>query len=147
MITDLTVQGARYARIHPAFGDAFAFLNSAEPADLPSGAHDKGTFIAVVVEAAGKGAQAVQLEYHRRNIDIHVTLEGHDVIGWRPKAQCTTPAGEFDTNQDIGYVKDQPALWIPVHPASFAVFFPEDAHAPLAGGRPIRKLVLKIADA
>jgi biofilm protein TabA len=147
MITDLTVHGGRYARIHPVFGDAFAFLNSAEPADLPVGAHDKGTFTAVVVETDGKGIQSAPLEYHQRNIDIHVTLTGHDSIGWRPKDLCATPAGEFDTGNDIGFVKDQPQLWIPVPPAAFAVFFPEDAHAPLAGEGPIRKIILKIIDA
>jgi beta-galactosidase beta subunit len=47
---------------------------------------------------------------------------------------------------DIGFVKDQPTLWIPVPPGSFAVFFPEDGHAPLAGDGPLRKIVLKIGN-
>ena len=147
MITDLTSQGARYAQIHPAFGAAFAFLDSTEPADLPAGSHDKGSFLAVVVETDGKGTQGTPLEYHQSKIDIHVTLTGHDTIGWRPKAQCPTPAGPFDTANDIGFVKDPPELWISVPPGSFAVFFPEDAHAPLAGEGPIRKIILKILDA
>ena len=91
MITDLTSQGVRYANMHPGFGDAFAFLNSAEPADLPIGAHHRGAFTAVVVDADGKGVDGTRLEYHQRNIDIHVTLKGHEVIGWRPRALCTTP--------------------------------------------------------
>ena len=114
MITDLTSQGARYASIHPAFGDAFAFLNSAEPAELPIGTHHRGPFTAVVVENDGKGVRGARLEYHGRDIDIHVTLKGHDVIGWRPRARCTTPDGEFDPGNDIGFVKDPPELWVPV---------------------------------
>ena len=147
MITDLTAHGARYARIHPAFGGAFAFLNSTEPARLPVGSHDKGGFTAVVVESDGKSIQDAHLEYHQRNIDIHVTLDGHDSIGWCPKPLCAIPAVNFDTENDIGFVKDQPQLWIPVPPGRFAIFFPEDAHAPLAGEGPIRKIVLKIMDA
>jgi len=146
MITDLTSQGARYAQIHPAFGDALAFLNSTEPADLTAGSYDKGSFIAVVIESDGKGIQGSQLEYHQHNIDIHVTLTGHDMIGWRPKAQCATPAGPFDANNDIGFFREDPVLWIPVPPSVFAVFFPEDSHAPLAGAGPVRKIVLKIVD-
>jgi biofilm protein TabA len=147
MITDLTSQGGRYAGIHPAFGDAFAFLNSSEPADLPVGSHDRGTFTAVVVETVGKGVQGAQLEYHDRDIDIHLTLAGLDLIGWRPRALCTTPNGDFDTANDIGFVKDRPELWIPAPPGGFAVFFPDDGHAPLAGEGPVRKIVLKIIDA
>lgn len=104
------------------------------------------SFLAVVVETNGKGTQEAQLEYHRSKIDIHVTLAGHDTIGWRPKAQCSTLAGPFDTDNDIGFVKDQPEMWIPIPPGSFAVFFPEDAHAPLAGEGPVRKIILKILD-
>lgn len=146
MITDLSSQGARYAQIHPAFVDAFAFLNSTEPADLPAGSYDKGSFIAVVIETDGKGIQGAPLEYHQRKIDIHVTLTGHDSIGWCSKAQCATPAGPFDTDNDIGFFKDEPELWIPVPPGSFAIFFPEDAHAPLGGEGLVRKIVLKIVD-
>ncbi len=146
MITDLTSQGDRYTGIHPAFTDAFAFLSSAEPAQLPIGTHDRGSFTAVVIETAGKDVHGARLEYHERDIDIHATLQGHDIIGWRPRALCTTPDGGFDSANDIGFVRDQPTLWIPVPPGSFAVFFPEDGHAPLAGDGPIRKIVLKIAD-
>ena len=146
MITDLTSQGGRYAGIHPAFPAAFTFLKSTEPADLPVGTHDRDGFTAVVIETEGKGVQGARLEYHERDIDIHVTLKGHDVIGWRPRAQCTTPDGGFDTTNDIGFVKDRPELWIPVAPGRFAVFFPEDGHGPLAGEGPIRKIVLKVSD-
>jgi len=146
VITGLTSQGDRYARIHPAFKDAFGFLNSTESAHLPVGTHDRGAFTAVVVESDGKGIEGARLEYHERDIDIHVTLTGHDIIGWRPRALCTRPDGEFDATGDIGFVKDRPELWIPVPPGRFAVFFPEDGHAPLAGDGPLRKIVLKIAD-
>jgi len=146
MITDLTSQGDRYAGIHPVFTDAFAFLSSAEPARLPIGTHDRGSFTAVVIETAGKGVHGARLEYHERDIDIHATLQGHDTIDWRPRPLCTTPDGGFDMANDIGFVKDQPTLWIPVPPGSFAVFFPEDGHAPLAGDGPLRKIVLKIGN-
>ena len=108
MITDLSSQGARYAQIHPAFVDAFAFLNSTEPADLPAGSYDKGSFIAVVIETDGKGIQGAPLEYHQRKIDIHVTLTGHDSIGWCSKAQCATPAGPLTPTMTSGSSKTNP---------------------------------------
>jgi YhcH/YjgK/YiaL family protein len=147
MITDLVSQGDRYAHIHPAFGEAFTFLNSSEPAELPIGAHDRATFTAVVIETTGKEFDGARLEYHERDIDIHMTLRGQDVIGWRPRALCRTPDGEFDAINDIGFVQDRPELWVPVQVGGFAVFFPDDGHAPLAGKGPLRKIVLKIVDA
>jgi len=146
VITDLTTQATRYATIHPAFADAFAFLNSAEPTRLPVGSHDRTGFTAVVIETAGKGVGDARLEYHERNIDIHVTLGGADVIGWHPRALCTTSDGDFDPANDIGFFRDRTEMWIPVPVGGFAIFFPEDGHAPLAGQGPIRKMVLKIAD-
>lgn len=145
MITGLTSSAHRYAGVHPAFADAFDFLNTAEPAELPVGSHHRGLFTAVVLDVRGKGTADSRLEYHRRDIDIHATLEGHDIIGWRPKSLCLRDTAEFDEVNDIGFVRDRPDVWIPVPVGSFAVFFPQDAHAPLAGHEPIRKVVLKIA--
>ncbi|MET0863759.1 MAG: YhcH/YjgK/YiaL family protein [Nakamurella sp.] len=146
LITGQISQGTRYTGIHPAFADAFAFLCSAEPAELPVGRHDRGSFTAVVVETVGKSATGARLEFHHRDIDIHLTLVGHDIIGWRPRVACGPTDGEFDEVNDIGFVTDRPQLWVPVPVGGFAVFFPEDAHAPLAGEGQLRKVVLKIAD-
>lgn len=146
MIADLTAQAARYANIHPVFPEAFAFLNSPEPAQLPVGSHNRNAFTAVVIETAGIGTTAARLEYHVENIDIHVTLDGDDVIGWKPRVLCGQPDGDFGKADDIGFFTDRPELWIPVPVGGFAIFFPEDGHAPLAGDGPIRKVVLKIAD-
>jgi beta-galactosidase beta subunit len=93
---------------------------SAEPAGLPIGTHDRGAFTAVVIETAGKNVQGARLEYHERDIDIHATLQGHDIIGWQPRALCTTPDGGFDRANDIGFVRDQPTLWVVTHQLTVA---------------------------
>jgi len=146
VITDLTAKATRYANVHPTFPAAFAFLNSPEPSRLPVGSHDRTGFSAVVIETTGKGRENAPLERHIRNIDIHLTLAGTDVIGWRPTDLCTSADGEFDALNDIGFFTDPAEVWVPVPVGGFAIFFPEDAHAPLAGQGAIRKVVLKIAD-
>ena len=40
---------------------------------------------------------------------------------------------------------DKPDLWFSLPPGSFAIFFPSDAHAPLAGAGKTMKAVVKIA--
>lgn len=145
MITGLVAEGRHFAGLHPVFADAFAFLQSAEPAKLPPGPHDRDGFTAVVIHTEGKGTGGAPLEFHRRDIDVHVTLSGHDEIGWRPLSLCAASDAPFDTDRDIGFVDDPPDLWIPVPPGRFAIFFPEDGNAPLAGTGAVRKIVLKVA--
>jgi len=40
---------------------------------------------------------------------------------------------------------DQPSTFVSVPPGSFTIFFPHDAHAPLAGPGRLKKAVVKVA--
>ena len=41
---------------------------------------------------------------------------------------------------------DEPVAWLPVHPGSFCIFLPEDAHMPSIAPAPdIDKVVIKVA--
>jgi YhcH/YjgK/YiaL family protein len=92
----------------------------------------------------GKGEQGATLEYHRRYIDVQIALQGKERIGWLPLESCQTPANSFDPVKDIGFYTDAPATWFDIIPGWFCIFFPEDAHAPLAGEGPLKKALLKI---
>ncbi len=84
------------------------------------------------------------MEAHRKYIDIQFTAAGKDVIGWKNKAACASPAGGYDSPQDVEFFKDKPEQWITVEGKLFAVFFPEDAHAPVCGEGAMRKIVVKV---
>jgi beta-galactosidase beta subunit len=51
----------------------------------------------------------------------------------------------YDAEKDIVFFDDAPETWFRVPAGSFAVFFPEDAHAPLAGEGEVRKVIVKVA--
>ena len=146
MILDLIAMGARYTALHPAFDQAMTFLNETDLASQPEGRHDidGDRVYALVMSGDGKGKEAAKLEVHRRYIDIQATVSGVEVIGWRPIQSCSEP-GDFDTEADVGFFADAPVSWASVPANSFAIFFPEDAHAPLAGSGPVSKIVIKIA--
>jgi YhcH/YjgK/YiaL family protein len=91
----------------------------------------------------GRGRDAARLEAHRRYIDIQYTVRGEE-IGWTPRSSCGAADGGFDEGKDIGFFRDAPAAWVRVPPGSFAIFFPEDAHAPLAGRGALVKAIVKI---
>jgi len=147
MVLDTLALADRYVALHPGFGEAFEFLSKTSLASLAPGRHEiDGDRIYVLVDhKSGRGHQSARLEAHRRYIDIQYTIEGMEEIGWTPLAACRPPAGGFDDAQDIAFFDDRPATWLSVPPGHFAVFFPDDAHAPLGGQGLLKKAIVKIA--
>ena len=147
MILDTLANADRYIHVHKGFDVAFAFLRNANLAELPAGRNELlGDWVfVVVVEGDGRGKDGAKLEAHRKYIDIQYMVSGVDAMGWKPTAACTRPEGEFDEAKDVVLFADDAEAWVDVHPGAFAIFFPEDAHAPMAGEGAMRKVVVKIA--
>jgi len=147
MVLDTLGCAERYAGLHPRFAEAFRYLASTDLAALPTGRTDiDGDRLFVILDRKdGRGRGGARLEAHRRYIDIQFTIEGDEEIGWTPLASCAAPDGSFDETKDILFFGDAPSAWVRVPPGSFAIFFPEDAHAPLAGHGALVKAIVKIA--
>jgi YhcH/YjgK/YiaL family protein len=147
MIKGRLSESRAFRGLHPGLGAAFDFLNRAGLDTLAPGRHeiDGDRCFALVSEAPGRGRAAAPLEAHRRYIDVQMVISGEDEMGWRPLGRCREPEGEYDGAKDILFFRDAPALYERIPSGSFAVFFPEDAHAPLAGQGPVRKAVVKVA--
>lgn len=147
MIFDVLANADRYAGLHPLFERAFAFLRDTDFATMTPGRYplEGESLFAIVEEAEARTREEAQLECHRKYIDIQFVLQGLDEMGWKPLCDCREPAAEYSDKRDIAFFRDPPAVWVAVPPGAFCVFFPEDAHAPLVGVGPIRKVVMKIA--
>lgn len=145
MILDRLDRAGRYDAVHPLFARAFAFLRDTNiRALLPGRQELDGERMYVSVDHVdGRGRAGARLEAHRRYIDIQVTIEGHEEIGWRSLDACRAPA-PFDLEKDIGFFDDRPESWLALMPGEFAIFFPEDAHAPLAARGALKKAVVKV---
>jgi biofilm protein TabA len=147
VILDVLSESERYAGLHPRFAQAFQFLARADLAALPPGRHNlDGDFLYVSIDQSeGRSHEGAHLEAHRRYIDVQFTIEGHEEIGWLPLSLCRTPADSFDVTRDIIFFEDRPSTWLAVPPGRFAIFFPQDAHAPLGGQGLLKKAIAKIA--
>lgn len=147
MILDVLSQSVRYGGLHAQFGRAFAFLTRSDLATLGVGRHVlDGEFLYVSIDQKeGRNRDAARLEAHRRYIDIQYTIEGDEEIGWMPLSPSLRPIGLFDSAHDIIFFEDRPTTWLSVPPGHFAIFFPNDAHAPLAGRGLLKKAIVKIA--
>ena len=138
---------AKYIPLLPGLDLGFEFLGRSDLAELPDGRHaiDGERVFAIVARGMGRGKADSPLEFHRRYLDIQFVVRGVDLIGWLPVTECRHPKQEYDAEQDLGFFLDRPGTWCRLPADNFAIFLPEDAHAPLAGTGPIHKVVVKVA--
>jgi len=147
MLIDYLQNADRYCPLHPGFPKGLAFLRRADLAQLPDGRHeiDGQRVFAIVAHEHGRGRDCSPLEIHRRYIDIQFVIAGEDCIGWLPTSDCRQVSSSYDEEKDLAFFHDPPAKWLAVTPGNFAIFYPDDAHAPLATSGPIHKVVVKVA--
>jgi biofilm protein TabA len=147
MILDRLENFRRYASIHPGFQAAFSYLQNSFIKDFKEGKEtiDGQRLYALAMDTQGKGRHGARLESHRRYIDLQYTVAGSDLIGYENMSACTTDEKGYDAEADIEFYANSPAVWLPVPAGSFAVFFPEDVHAPLGTDGAVHKVVVKIA--
>lgn len=147
MLLSTLADSYRFDRLYPGFDRALEFLRQPDLARWPKGRHplDGDRVIAIVEQRDAVGREKAVLEFHRRYVDLQYTVAGEEVMGWRALSECRQPREAFAEERDIGFFLDAPLVWVPVPPGHLAVFFPEDAHAPLAGRGPLHKVILKVA--
>ena len=139
------------AKNYTALGDALMWalsqLSRPDLAALPAGKTEfiPGKAWYSVDEPCTQPADEVPFEAHREFIDVQMTIEGDELIGYAPR-RALTPKGEYSADEDIQYF-DGDGMLLDCTGGMFAVFFPEDAHRPcVAPGGPqkIRKIVVKL---
>lgn len=147
MILDTLDNFRRYYALHPRFRAAFEFLAQEDLLKLAEGKYaiDGDRVFALVSHSRGRGRELSKLETHRQYIDIQFIVSGVEEAGWKNLHKCASPEGDHDEDKDIRFYLDEPDTWLTVVPGQFAVFFPEDAHAPLAGSGNVHKIVVKVA--
>lgn len=148
MIVDRWDQIDRYLSLHPGFAAARDALQPMVEKTPEPGKYviDGERLFILVAHDQGRGPEGSDLEFHRRYIDIQLVLAEHDMMGWRALAECQVERQAFDASRDIGFYADAPSVWIPVVAHQFAIFFPQDAHAPLATRGKVLKAVAKVAN-
>ena len=147
MIFDSLTHSRRYLPLHPGFEAGFNFLKDHSTGQLKDGKNeiDGERLFALGMATEGKGQENAVFETHRKYIDIQFTVSGCDTIGWNEQASCSPDPNGYNTDKDVEFYTDRPTLWIPVSSGRFAIFYPEDAHAPLGTDTFVHKIVIKIA--
>lgn len=148
MIVDSINNGLKYASLHPHFAKAFEFINNTDLAALEVGKFDIDgeNLRGIVSDKEGTTAEAsiAKFECHNAHIDIQVCIRGKETLGWKPRSSCQSQRGEYNPEKDVLFYDDAPDMYFGLTDGQFAIFYPEDVHAPMIGTEAIKKLVIKV---
>ena len=147
MIVDSLKNASRYYSAHPLFAKAFEYIAEMDLKNAEDGKSEIGEGLkAIISNAPGKTRETslAKFECHNLNIDIQFCISGNETIGWKPREKCKTPNGGYNPDKDVQFYSDEPDTYFQLTNGQFAIFFPEDVHAPMIGEGNIKKLVIKV---
>jgi biofilm protein TabA len=149
MVIDSLANAQKYTALHPLFEQAFAYINATDLAAIEVGKYEIADGLkAIISDKPGVAAEAstAKFECHNKNIDIQVCISGHEQIGWKPRNTCTSQKGEYNPEKDVVFYNDTPDTFFELTDNQFAIFYPEDVHAPMIAvdDKSIKKMVIKV---
>lgn len=146
MVIDTLDKLAFYKGLNPLFDDVVEFIKANDLAKLEPGKHlIKGDDLFVnITTAKGKTPDEAVLETHKKMIDIQIPLSCAETYGYTPL--CNLPEGDYDEKKDITKLPGLAAdSYVTCQPEMFAIFFPQDGHAPcISGEAEIKKAIFKV---
>lgn len=148
MIIDSLLNAEKYFCVHPLFAQAFEYIKSQNIESMEVGNYeiDGDKLRSIISNNPGKtvAESTSKFECHNKHIDIQVCIKGKEQIGWKPRKSCTQPKGDYNEAKDVLFYDDAPDMFFQLTNLQFAIFFPEDVHAPMIGEGNIKKMVIKV---
>ena len=147
MILDSIKNLKNYEVLHPRFAQAIEFLLNSDLASLPLGRNEicGDEIFANVMEAQPRTKEEAPIEIHRKYIDIQIPITADEVMGYIPKEQL--PQEDYNEESDaallpVGMLASD---YLNVTRSMFAIFFPQDGHAPAITPVKLKKIIVKVA--
>jgi YhcH/YjgK/YiaL family protein len=145
MVIDTLDNFGKYVSLNPLFADVEKFLKENDLNKLEPGKYEiKGKDLFVnITNAKGRTPDEAVLETHIKMIDIQIPLDGMETYGYTPL--CRLPETPYNAEKDITKYEGMAVSFIDCMPGMFAIFFPQDGHAPCISMAPeIKKAIFKI---
>jgi YhcH/YjgK/YiaL family protein len=146
MIIDRLGNSALYESLNPLFKKAFDYLKSLDLTKIEAGKTSlEGNDLYVSVSNSNlKDKENAKLEVHNNYIDIQLPVSKAEGFGWIGRKKLKKETAPYDAEKDILFFDDQPQTYFSIEPGNFAIFFPEDGHAPCIGEGSVMKIVVKV---
>ena len=146
MIIDTLDNLGKYTALNPLFADVVEFLKTHDLQTMEAGKYpikDKDLFLNLSLTKQ-RTKETAFLETHIDMIDIQVPITCAETFGYSPL--CDLPAFEYNAEKDITkYGDTKPQTYVTVAPGQFAIFFPQDGHAPcIIEEDEIKKAIFKV---
>ncbi len=145
MVIDTLDNLEKYVSLNPLFKDVVDFVKANDLDSLEPGKYEiKGSDLFVNIQVAkGKTKEVAVLETHKKMIDIQIPLSAEETYGYTPL--CNLPEAEYNSVKDITKYEGAADTYVTCKPGEFAIFFPQDGHAPCISEEPeIRKAIFKV---
>ncbi len=146
MIIDRLENLKQYASLNPLFEQAVEFLTSHDLNALEIGKIElQGNDLRVnVAQTKPKTKEQARIETHRDFIDIQIPLSGTEWMGYTAAVDCLPADAPYNAEKDITFFEGLAESYIEVKPGMFAIFFPQDGHAPGVTPEGVKKIVVKV---
>ncbi len=146
MVIDRLENLGKYASLNPLFSQVVDFLSTHNLDALEVGKYElQGKELWVnVAQTKPKTKEQAKLETHRDYIDIQIPLSGTEVMGYTAAADCLPADAVYNEEKDITFFEGLAESYIDVKPGMFAIFFPQDGHAPGITPDGVKKIIIKI---
>lgn len=144
MIVDRIENAHLYYGLGGSLAEAMRFLKERDLSAVTRETLADGAVRAGMVAYTTRPLENCKRENHRREADIHVCLEGIEVIGYCHLADAQPVTGYDETIDKQFY--SAPLDFIRLRPGMFALMLPEDVHCAMAADgecAPAKKLLLK----
>ena len=99
---------------------------------------------AIVSNSLPKPKEEQLLESHKKYADLQYIISNTDNIGWKFLDNSFKIHKRYSKKNDISFYKNKPDIFIKLKKGEFAIFFPEDTHAPLCNLKTVKKCIVKI---
>lgn len=135
-------------RMHPIWAEVFKWVKKAYQEEIRDGEYDIIRNIRAIVQTVTTTPRSERhFEAHRRNVDLHVCLDGSEFIEYVPVTDLTAET-EYNDEKDytLYALPETFGPTVAMVKRGFAVYFPGDAHMPgiYAAHPTTRKIVVKI---
>ncbi|MBU0945761.1 MAG: YhcH/YjgK/YiaL family protein [Proteobacteria bacterium] len=146
MIIDTLNNAFLYRSLGPRIASALDYIKTTDFSSMAVGRHtiDQDRLFAIVNDYQTIPCTEVELEGHRRYIDVQYLVSGTELIGYAPLLE-QTPFREYNNEEDDVLYRDE-ATFVRITAGMFAILYPHDLHMPCIGEVPVavRKVVVKV---
>lgn len=150
MILDRLENAALYRNLHPRLAAALDYLTRTDFSQAPNGKQelDGKALFAIVQRYPGRPMEEMAWEAHRRYADVQFIFSGKEKMGYVNRHEGLTSGNltiktPYNAESDVEFYQG-PGDFFNVDAGAFAIFFPEDVHAPCLAAGPQRDEICKV---